>query len=105
MSKPDYIPQDVWDVAWTAHGLTEFDEVVGRMGSVAELNAAIVHDVALIARAIMAERERCASIVETMPDLTLHMWERPGGPPGNGYSKTTRSDIAAAIRANKPSKQ
>lgn len=43
--------------------------------------------------------EDAAKIVETIPDKILHMWERPGGPPGNGYAPTTRADIAAAIRA------
>lgn len=54
--------------------------------------------VEVMASAIAGERERAAVIVETMPELTLHMWERPGGSPGNGYATTTRSDIAAAVR-------
>lgn len=99
MSKPDYIPQDVWDMA---DGTTNrvASELVKALteGTEAPVDGLIQ---AHVARAIMAERERCASIVETMPDLTLHMWERPGGPPGNGYSKTTRSDIATAIRVGK----
>lgn len=56
--KPDDIPQDVWDAAYKLHGFTEYDEVVARMGSMTELHAATDHDVALIARAILAERER-----------------------------------------------
>ncbi len=51
-----------------------------------------------IAKAVAAERERCAKIAETTPTECLHMWNRPGGPPGNGWRKTTGVDIAALIR-------
>lgn len=46
-----------------------------------------------------AERERCAKVVEDFPYQMLHMWERPGGPPGNGYRETTHEDISSAIRS------
>lgn len=45
-----------------------------------------------------AERERCAGIAESMPGRILYFYDRPGGPPGNGYRPVTRADIAAAIR-------
>ena len=64
MTKPADIPQDVWDVAYRLHGFTEYDEVVARAGSVAELHAAVDHDVALIARAILAERARAIAACE-----------------------------------------
>jgi hypothetical protein len=38
-------------------------------------------------------------VAEEMPSSVLAMWERPGGPPGNGYRPTSGKDIAAAIRA------
>lgn len=52
MAKPDDIPQDVWDAA---------SEVVGTIDG---LGYAKVHT-DKIARAILAERERCAEIAET----------------------------------------
>lgn len=62
MSKPDWCPQDVWDAAIKVHGNTEYDEVVARAGTTEELHAACDHDVSDIARAILAERERCRAI-------------------------------------------
>ncbi len=52
-------------------------------------------------RATMAERERCARVAETAPAECLHMWDRPGGPPGNGWRRTTGADIAKLIRADR----
>lgn len=37
--------------------------------------------------------------MEGFPDWILHMWERPGGPPGNGYAPTTNKDRASRIRS------
>lgn len=47
---------------------------------------------------IAAETERCAKLMEAFPDQILQFWDRPGGPPGNGYRPTTNADRAAAIR-------
>lgn len=43
--------------------------------------------------------EEAARLMETYPDQVLRMWDRPGGPPGNGYGPATNADRAAAIRA------
>jgi hypothetical protein len=73
----------------------EFGEPDGHQASVA-----LEH---MIEQALLAAekrgREEAAKIVEQMPDQMLHFWDRPGGPPGNGYRPTTRADIAAAIRS------
>lgn len=45
--------------------------------------------------------EECAKIAEAAPAQTLYFWDRPGGPPGNGYRVTTGKDIAATIRLSK----
>ena len=55
-------------------------------------------DVERVHRAVRAERERCAKIADEFPLMILQIWDRPGGPPGNGYRATTGKDIAAAIR-------
>jgi hypothetical protein len=52
----------------------------------------------LIASAIMTERERCAEVAEAL-ETVIPMWDRPGGPPGNGPARAgTPKEIAAAIR-------
>jgi hypothetical protein len=43
--------------------------------------------------------EEAAKVVEATPTTILQFWDRPGGPPGNGYRATTGADFAAAIRA------
>ena len=43
--------------------------------------------------------EEAAAVAETYPDRILMFWERPGGPPGNGYRPAHFADIAAAIRS------
>lgn len=55
-----------------------------------------------IAEAIIAERERCAAIADGFPTQILQFWDRPGGPPGNGYRQMLPADIAAAIRQEPP---
>ncbi len=42
--------------------------------------------------------EDAAIAIEMMPEEIL-FWDRPGGPPGNGYRPITRADMAATIRA------
>lgn len=55
MTKPDDIPQDVWDAASTCLGFYDASPFGGITGQA----------VAKIARAIMAEREACAVLAET----------------------------------------
>lgn len=50
-------------------------------------------------RGRLAGREEAAKLMEGFPERVLHMWDRPGGPPGNGYAATTNRDRAEAIRS------
>lgn len=78
--KPDDIPQDVWDAASAVYAQLTVD--VGEW-----------HDKVHIARAILAERERCAKLAEregVYPELNV----AGGGP--EWYRHAQR--IAAAIR-------
>ncbi len=56
----------------------------------------------IIAQAFLSERlaqkERDAKIAEAMPEMILEFWERPNGPPGNGYRPTAPRDVAVSIR-------
>ncbi len=60
--------------------------------------------------ALVSEREKvrgealeeAAKVAELMPDVVLQFWDRPGGPPGNGYRRSTFTDIATSIRALSP---
>jgi hypothetical protein len=45
--------------------------------------------------------EECAKVAEMHPLAVLMMWDRPGGPPGNGYRPATFLDVARAIRSLK----
>ena len=58
MSKPDDIPQDVWEAAYAV--------LVKLMrGALATVNGkTAMQDIETIARAIMAEREACAAIID-----------------------------------------
>jgi hypothetical protein len=79
--KPDDIPQDVWDAA------RKLGFLRGRE---------------IIARAIMAERERCAQIAANHPKV-IPTWSRGGGPPGFGAERfPTQAEIATAIRKGQP---
>ena len=51
MSKPEDIPEDVWRAAEVAHGQFADSSVTMNLGEI-------------IARAILAERERCAELIE-----------------------------------------
>ena len=42
--------------------------------------------------------EEAAKVAEEFPTEVLAFWDRPGGPPGNGYVPTTPKHIAQAIR-------
>ena len=58
MSRPDDIPQDVWDAA---NRISEEvgSAILGRKAPQEDLDLPVI-----VARAIMAERERCAALVE-----------------------------------------
>lgn len=61
MSKPDDIPQDVWTTA--AKMAAEYDDWVAHGNTTASLSLHAIEAMAdTIARAVMAERERCAKI-------------------------------------------
>jgi len=51
-----------------------------------------------MARALAAERERCAEIAENFPGAVLHFSDRPYDKPSE-YRAATSADIAAAIRS------
>lgn len=63
MSKPDDIPQDVWDVAWEVDVEADFTFDGQTSGSAERLATA-----ENIARAILAERERCAAFMDRRAD-------------------------------------
>lgn len=46
--------------------------------------------------------EDAARLAEEMEEEILIFWDRPGGPPGNGYRNTKPKDVAAAIRKLAP---
>jgi hypothetical protein len=54
--------------------------------------------VEVITLAVAAERERCAKIAEDFPAQVLHIYDRPGSPPGNAMVPSTGKHIADAIR-------
>jgi hypothetical protein len=86
VSKPDDVPQDVWDAAVKAELVVE-DEFT-------DLNDWNSRDVAtdIIARAIMAERERCAKIADAHAAENWSMTEE----------EHAAQVIAAAIRKGTP---
>ena len=78
MSRPDDIPQDVWDAVSGLPIISEnFDDA----------------DFACVARAIMAEREACAQIAHGFP-------QNRDWVPGSLYG-AIRREVAAAIRNRK----
>ena len=89
--KPDDIPQDVWDVA--SKVVTDADYIFdGRF------DGGYTPTPEAIARAILAERERCARVVEDYePDMKP--WDGPTER-ANARSATDYAciDLAAAIR-------
>jgi hypothetical protein len=44
------------------------------------------------------EREACAALMESHPDMVMYMYDRPGGPPGNTYVMSNNQIRANAIR-------
>jgi hypothetical protein len=94
MVRPDGIPEDVWQSALKAtHDAIEAHQT-GFYASKAALDTLLeVH-----ARAILAERERCAVLVRDYPDV-IPTWSRGSAPPGNGPPRrATQAELAAAIR-------
>lgn len=82
MSKPDDIPQDVWDAAEKPAFRVKMDAAAGQWWD--------IHPT--IARAIMAERERCANVAEADNGLA------PGGAGKFDFGPNTARRIASAIR-------
>ena len=96
MQKPDDIPEDVWETA---------SECVG-VGGGYELRGVLHTQRTDIARAILAERERCAKVAERDADWSrfgkkeIGQWE--GGPDGaRDYRLSIAAGraIASAIRS------
>ena len=73
-------PSDVPTGYWIAFG--------GDVSKEVQSLVALLRQVAREAR--KSERERCAKIVEAYPVMSIDMWDRPGGPPGNGGFRPTR---------------
>jgi len=71
----------------------------GNIKTLRAARAAAESALAALRGQVEAEREACARIADNFPPTILQVWERPGGPPGNGYRQTNGTDIAAAIRA------
>ena len=91
MSKPEDIPQDVWDAAWNVEVVADFS-FDGQTGGTREQHETAEN----IARAIMAatleEREACAVIASDYSGSGMVV----GGDTGSAHQ--TKKDIAAAIR-------
>ena len=85
MSKPDDIPQDVWDAA-VPLALQYVEWLIPAPHDYAGSEDVLTK---VIARAIMVERERCAKVADDYPSRD------PAGD-GNGY--WAAEEIAAAIR-------
>lgn len=88
MAKPDDIPQDVWEAAFTAHfnePLTDKTEA-----AMMPLDGLMVRQTA---RAIIAERERCSKIAE---DDRAPYHGKP-----KSIARETSLAIAQAIRGTK----
>lgn len=51
---------------------------------------------------VAAGMAEAARITLSHPDSVLQFWDRPGGPPGNGWRATKPADIASAIRNSAP---
>jgi hypothetical protein len=74
-------------------------EAVPRLiAEVERLNAALAAG-PTVSEAVAAEREACAKVADSFGQALLAMWDRPGGPPGNGYTPLQGKHVAAAIRA------
>lgn len=76
MTKPDDIPQDVWDAAVAADEAANAaygDSINDPFVPIENIDAA---SITVIARAIMAEREACAQVVQDTPEAIEH----PAGP-------------------------
>jgi hypothetical protein len=94
MVRPDGIPEDVWTKA--SADAAEFVEWLIPAPSDYAASEDVLAKV--LARAIMAETERCAVLVRDYPDV-IPMWSRGSAPPGNGPPRrATQAELAAAIR-------
>lgn len=88
MTNLEDIPQDVWNAAFATY--------IARCDSVSRLAADFEEDevIELVARAILAERERCAHISESFIDSTDYDVEPEAAVAENVAARM----IAAAIR-------
>lgn len=104
VARAHHIQEITWDVIHKIASRAEAERHnLGMVGYVKDFGQPLI--AAAITRAVEEEREACAKIAERMPSTILHMWERPGGPPGNGYAPLTGKDVAAHIRARAPTKE
>ena len=88
MTKPDDIPQSVWDTAAKTIGVPEDDTGWHLTDDLLEP----------IARAILAEREACAQVVRNYPQ-TVALSEDDVVRHGMLVRMASRSDLVTAIRA------
>lgn len=91
MSKPSDIPQDIWDAAKAVlaqlDGTTP-DRVGGQVGSLS-----------IVARAILAERERCAKVCEAAAEQFLSPEYATGQPMSSFGERFACETCAEGIRS------
>lgn len=98
MAKPDEIPQDVWDAAYEemiTAGARYFNEYYepGEPGELYE-NGLVTVIAPFVARAILAERERCAKVA------SLYQVDFPGGSGDDGSVRRLVSDAIMGVAQN-----
>lgn len=69
MSKPEDIPQDVWDAAWNVEVVADFS-FDGQTGGTIEQHETAENIARAILAATLAEREACAEIADGYRDKT-----------------------------------
>lgn len=90
MSKPEDIPQDVWDVAWNVEVVADFS-FDGQTGGTREQHETAENIARAIMAATLAERELCARFVEIFPLKSATISEME-------HAQRETALIAAAIR-------
>jgi hypothetical protein len=93
MTKPDNIPQDVWSAAEDAFDTLLCNDI--RASGTSEQFR--IDSITPVARAILAERERCAKMADAERDRHWLNYQN-GGQNRDLFYTTAAENVAAAIR-------